>query len=116
MDRLEKSIVLKNIDTSNVDFWGQRYKFIEDRERFDDTIVDCIFSYEDNDVENAEKCKKRSIEEFWDMVQTGIGLLQNININADEVMAEYPKYLQKIESRSKVEDIIKDTKKVLEER
>ena len=91
----EQSITLKNVDTSNVDFWGQRYKFIEDRERFDDTIVDCVFSYEDDDIKNAEKCKKRSIEEFWDMVQTGLRLLQNIGINADEVMSGYPKFLEK---------------------
>ena len=97
-------------------FWEQRNKFIEDMKKFDDTVVDCLFAYEDDDLENAEKCKKRSIEEFWEMVQTSIGFLQKINNNANEVMTEYSKHLQKIESRGKVEDIIKDTKKVLEER
>ena len=99
MDRLEKSIVLKNIDLRNVDFWEQRDKFIEDMKKFDNTVVDCLFAYEDDDLENAEKCKKRSIEEFWDIVQTSINILQKININADEVMAEYPKHLEKMESR-----------------
>ena len=91
----EENIVLKDIDTS-MDFWEQRNEFIIDREKFDDAVVDCLFSYEDNDVENTEKCKKRSIEVFWKMVQSCVGLLQKINVDADEVMEEYPKHLQKI--------------------
>ena len=86
---------LNNIDTSIV-FWAQRNKLIEDRGRFDDTIVDCILSYKDDDIENTEKCKKKAIEAFGDMVQTGMGLLQNIGIDADKIMEEYPKHLEKL--------------------
>ena len=95
----EPSIQLKNIDVSNVNFWEQRDKLIKDGEKFTDRVFDYIFYYDNYDSEKNYKYKKHAIEEFWNMVQYGLGLLQKIDVDADEVMAEYPKHLQKIESQ-----------------
>ena len=47
----EKSIVLKNIDVSNVNFWEQRDKLIKDGEKFTDRVFDYIFYYDNYDSE-----------------------------------------------------------------
>lgn len=102
MDRTllrDKSIVLKNIDVSNVNFWEQRDKLIKDGEKFTDRVFDYIFYYDNYDSEKNYKYKKRAIEEFWNMVQYGLGVLQKIDVDADEVMEEYPKHLLKMEQR-----------------
>ena len=94
MDRLDKSIILKNIDTS-MSFCELKNKLIEDRERFEDAVIDLIL-YNACVEENAEEYEKHAIEELWDLIQTGLELIKKVGISADEVMAEYPKYLEKI--------------------
>ena len=84
----EQSIQLKNIDLGNVTVGEQRNKVIEDRKEFTSTVYDYFFSYDYD-----EKTGKHAIESFWNMVQSGIGLLQKIGINADEVMEYYNKHL-----------------------
>ena len=92
----EKSIVLKNIDTSDKTFINQIEKVIKDGNKFAKSVANYVLApvYEKNTV----VCKEDAIKTFWEMVQTGLGVLQKIDVDADEVMAEYPKHLQKIES------------------
>ena len=87
----EQSISLKNIDVSNKNIWGQGRKVIEHGENFVETVVDYRFTATDD----AEEYKKYAIEDFWNMVQSGLGLLQNAGIDAEEVMEGYPKFLEK---------------------
>ena len=90
----EQSIVLKNIDTS-MSFCELKNKLIEDREKFEDAVVDCILSHACEE-KNAEEYEKHAIEELWDMIQTGLELIQKIGISADEVMEGYKKHLEKL--------------------
>ena len=90
----EPSIQLKNIDT-NMSFNELKNKLIEDREKFEDSVVDCMLSYVCEE-KNAEEYEKHAIEELWDMIQTGLELIQKAGISADEVMKGYSKYLEKI--------------------
>ena len=90
----EPSIQLKNIDTS-MNFCELRNKLIEDREKFDDAIVDCMFSYACEE-KSAKEYEKHAIEELWDMIQTGLELINKTGITADEVMEGYNEYLEKI--------------------
>ena len=91
----DKSITLKNIDVSNKNIWGQGRKVIEHGENFVETVVDYRFTATDD----TEEYKKYAIEDFWNMVQSGLGLLQNAGIDAEEVMEGYNEYLEKIKNR-----------------
>ena len=82
----EKSIVLKNIDLSQVSLVEQKLEFEKEIEEF----KEALFNYE-----HGYSIKSHIIKKYFDMMQTGLGLLQKVNINADEVMAEYPKFLEK---------------------
>ena len=84
---LKNRIQLKNIDLSNANIYRQGRKVIEHGEKFTNYALDTI--------EDGKEYQKYAIEEFWKMVQYGIGLLQQAGIDADKVMAEYPKYLEK---------------------
>ena len=102
----EKSIVLKNVDTSNVTYLSQKNKVKEERKKFTDAAGEYnlhlrtrIDSEEFKEIE--EYSRDYMIESFWDMVQAGLGLIQKTGISADEVMAEYPKHLQKMENQGK---------------
>ena len=88
----EQSITLKNVDTSDKTLIDQIEKVIEDGEELTKTVV----NYALGPVNRNVVCKEDTIKAFWDMVQTGLGLLQKIGIDADEVMAEYSKYLEKL--------------------
>ena len=88
----EQSITLKNVDLGNVTVGEQRNKVIEDRKEFTNTAFDYFFYY-DGKEETTEKCKEKAIEAFWKMVQAGIGLLQKIDVDADEAMEYYNKHL-----------------------
>ena len=90
----EKSITLKNVDTS-MSFLELRNKLIEDREKFDDTIADFMLSYICEE-KNTDEYEKHAIESLWDMMQTGLEMINKAGITADEVMEEYQKYLEKI--------------------
>lgn len=93
MDRL--GIVLKNIDTS-MSFYELRNKLIEDREKFENAVTDCMLS--NYCVEDAEEYDKYAIESLWNMIQTGLELINKAGITADEVMEYYnTKYLEKLE-------------------
>ena len=89
----DSNIVLKNIDLSEVSSSKQLDKFLEETNEFKEALIEFHNVKADGDV------KAHAIEEFWDMVQASLGLLQKEGINAEEVMAEYPKHLKKMEER-----------------
>ena len=84
-------IQLKNIDLSSVKPNEQMKKFNEEVEEF-------IIAVEEHNY-MALKCKSHMIEEFWDVVQSGLGLLHFEGVEADEVMSGYQAHLDKMESR-----------------
>ena len=87
----EPSIQLKNIDLSSVKPNEQMKKFNEEVEEF-------IIAVEEHNY-MALKCKSHMIEEFWDVVQSGLGLLHFEGVEAKEVMEGYQEHLQKMEAR-----------------
>lgn len=84
-------IELKNIDLSKVEPAEQLSKLNEEHEEFVESIIDHSYG--------KEISNEHMIEEFWDMVQAGLGLLSKEGVYADEVMAGYPKHLEKIKHR-----------------
>lgn len=78
-------IQLKNIDLTNVTFVEEMEKVKEENEEFEQAI----YKY---DIDNA-------IEEFWDSVQSKLGALEYLGVDASKVMKEYPKHLEKIKNR-----------------
>ena len=83
-------IELKNIDLSKVSMSEQTKKIIEERNE----LIDAL-----NGFYIEEDVKEHVIEEFWDLVQAYLGILDMYCITADEVMAGYPKHLEKIKHR-----------------
>lgn len=78
-------IELKSIDLDEVTTWEQLEKFIEEKNEFLQAI--------------AARDKENSIEEFWDVVQVMIGVLQKHNISVKDIEKGYPKHLEKIKNR-----------------
>ena len=87
-------IQLKNIDISDKTLINQIEKVIKDGNKFAKSVVTYVLVpiYEKDIV----VCKEDAIKTFWEMVQTGLGVLQKIDVDADEVMSEYPKFLDKL--------------------
>lgn len=85
-------IKLKNIDLNNVSISEQMNKIDEEDNEFDMAVLEYCH---DNDIKN----KNHLVEEFWDTVQARLGVLQKVDIDAKEVMEQYPKHLEKIKSR-----------------
>lgn len=83
-------IELKNIDLSKVSIRGQFKKVIEEHEELIDAL-DGLYKTEDT--------KEHVIEEYWDVVQSYLGVLSKYGITAKEVMEYYPKHLEKIKNR-----------------
>ena len=85
-------IELKNIDLSKVTLCSQIKKSQEE---------DCELWEAIQEFENNKTLINRNhvIEEFWDLVQAELGILQKRGITADEVMAGYPKHLEKLKHR-----------------
>lgn len=80
-------VELKNIDLSKVTDLEQYKKCVEEEIEFLEAVTE-------------EKNKEHAIEEFWDVVQSKLGLLQKtMNISASEVMKGYNKHLEKIKNR-----------------
>lgn len=78
-------IELKSIDLNEVTTWEQLEKFIEEKNEFLQAI--------------AARDKENSIEEFWDVVQVMIGVLQKHNISVKDIEKGYSKHLEKIKNR-----------------
>ena len=88
----EQSITLKNVDTSDKTLIDQIEKVIEDGEELTKTVVNYVLGPVNRDV----VCKEDTIKAFWDMVQTGLGVLQKIDVDAEEIMEYYNKNLDKL--------------------
>ena len=96
-------IKLKNIDLSEVSLKAQYKKVFEEQHELEREL----FKLEDENFMQsltsvpriACSYKQKVISEFWDMVQAWLGVLAKDNITADEVMAGYPKHLEKIKHR-----------------
>lgn len=79
-------VKLENIDLTGITEKQQLYKMFEEDAEFENALSMC-------DIQNA-------IEEFWDVVQVRLGLLQiSLGVTANEVMGNYSKHLKKIENR-----------------
>jgi phosphoribosyl-ATP pyrophosphohydrolase len=80
------AIELKNINLTGISEEEQWNKIREENTEF-------FIALSNKDKENA-------IEEFWDCVQTRLGILQiRLGITAEEVQTYYPQHLEKIKSR-----------------
>lgn len=81
-----KGIILKNIDLTGITVLEQLQKVKEEEAEF-------MVAIELADEENA-------IEELFDNMQVKLGLIEKIfKIKAEEVMARYPKHLEKLKNR-----------------
>lgn len=83
-------IELKNIDLRKVSIIEQFKKVIEETGELIDAL-DGFYTTED--------VKEHVIEEFWDVVQAYLGVLDKYCISANEVMAGYSNHLEKIKNR-----------------
>lgn len=85
-------IQLVNIDLTGWNGLEQYQKIEEELKEFDEAIVEYI-------LHNTEKNKANAIEEYFDVIQSALGLLAIAGISAAEAMKEYPKHLKKIKDR-----------------
>lgn len=85
-------IELKNIDVSNITLAAEIAKHDEELSEFYEAF------YEHLEKPN-DRTEKHLIEEFWDVVQVNLSLLDKLNIRADKVMKYYKEHLNKIEHR-----------------
>lgn len=90
MDK-ELSIKLKNIDLTG-------YKPAEQMKKVNEEYREFIEAIEEHNYRNL-KDNSHMIEEFWDLVQAGLGLLHFEGVEAKEVMEGYQEHLQKMEAR-----------------
>ena len=87
----EPSITLKNIDLSKTSSKEQLDKYYEELNEFREALIDL------HNINAKGNVKQHVIEEYFDVLQTGLGLLQKEGITAEEVMAGYEKHLKKME-------------------
>ena len=87
----ESSITLKNIDLSKTSSKEQLDKYYEELNEFREALIDL------HNINAKGNVKQHVIEEYFDVLQTGLGLLQKEGITAEEVMAGYEKHLKKME-------------------
>ena len=83
-------IKLVNIDLSKVNLTTQIFKAIEEQKELYGAVGGYICK---------EDTKEHVIEEYWDSMQSLIGVLQKVEISAEEVMEHYPKHLEKLKNR-----------------
>lgn len=83
-------IKLVNIDLSKVDKLTQVLKAREEELEFFEALTDYV---------SEKDTKKHVIEEFLDLMQSFLGVLQKEGISAEEVMEHYPKHLEKLKNR-----------------
>jgi len=83
-------IELKNIPLEGITQAEQIQKVYEEVDEFIQAILN-------GDIDNA-------IEEYFDVLQSGLGALQKMGISAEYVMSQYPKHLTKIKDRPRVKE------------
>lgn len=96
-------IELKNIDLSKVSLKEQYKKAFEEQHELEIELFKLeqkIFAQSLTSIPVfMETYKQNVISEFWDLVQAWLGVLAKDGINADKVMDEYPKHLEKLKHR-----------------
>ena len=85
MEWNENKIELKNINLEGITIMDQLAKVSEEKAEF-------IIAVIKRDSTNA-------VEEFFDLMQAGLGALDKMGLDAEYVMAQYYKHLEKIKSR-----------------
>lgn len=78
-------IKLKNIKLDGITLTDQVRKVGEEHCEFITAVMK-------NDIDNA-------VEEFFDLLQAGLGALDKMGMDAEYVMEQYPKHLEKIKNR-----------------
>lgn len=81
-------IELKNINLEGITIKQQIQKIHEEVDEFVQAILK-------HDATN-------SIEEYFDVLQSGLGALQKMGLSAEYVMSQYTKHLEKIKDRPRV--------------
>ncbi|WP_346905920.1 hypothetical protein [Clostridium sp.] len=84
-------ISLKNIQLEGITIDEQIQKVFEELHEF---IQGAMWGGIDN-----------AIEEYFDVIQSGLGVLYKLGIDAEQVMKEYPKHLEKIKERPRRKEI-----------
>lgn len=87
-------IGFKNIGLEGVTQQEQINKFYEEVDEFVQAVIK-------GDVTNA-------IEEYFDVLQSGLGALHKMGLDADHVMSQYDKHLEKIKDRPRVKGVNKN--------
>jgi NTP pyrophosphatase (non-canonical NTP hydrolase) len=95
---MEKGIILKNINLTGISKIEQMRKTKEELKELVDALIEDEF-YSSVDDKDKKELKDHIKEEFWDLVQSHLGLLEKHGIKAKEVMKAYPKHLEKLKSR-----------------
>ena len=80
-----RGVELQNINLDGITQQEQIKKVYEEVDEFVQAIIK-------GDATNA-------VEEYFDVLQTSLGALQKMGLNADYVMSQYPKHLSKIVNR-----------------
>lgn len=83
-----RGVELKNINLDGITQQEQINKIYEEVDEFIQAIIK-------GDVTNA-------IEEYFDVLQSGLGALQKMGLSADYVMSQYGKHEDKIKDRPRV--------------
>lgn len=84
-DSRRKGIELKNINLEGITQQEQIQKVYEETDEFVQAIIK-------GDVTNT-------IEEYFDVLQSGLGALQKMGLSAEYIMSQYGKHLEKIKLR-----------------
>lgn len=90
--KVNDSIQLRNIDLAGISKRDQYDKFIEEQAEFRGAFREFTFT-------RKEKDKFHAIEEFYDMLQSALGMLQLEGTTAEEVMQHYPLHEEKLKHR-----------------
>lgn len=93
----QECIQLKNIDLTGWNGLDQCRKIHEELEELEEATANYI-------TFNTQESKEHAIEEYFDVIQSALGLLAIAGITAQEVMNQYPKHLEKIKNRPRKEE------------
>lgn len=89
-DNRRRDVELKNINLDGITQQEQIKKIYEEVDEFVQAILK-------GDVTN-------SIEEYFDVLQSGLGALHKMGLSAEYVMSQYDKHLEKIVNRPRVKE------------
>lgn len=84
-DNRKRGIELKNINLDGITQGEQIKKVYEETDEFVQAVIK-------GDITNA-------VEEYFDVLQAGLGVLQKMGLSAEYIMSQYGKHLEKIKLR-----------------